>query len=67
MAAPMSTCSDNLKIDSLCEIEASVVTGFESVAAEEVVEKLGVVATPGRGKIHFHVTLRDVSKVPYLV
>ena len=66
MAASMS--KNAIKINAadsslICEIEASVVTGFETVAAEEVFEKLGILAQPARGKIHFLVALRDVKKV----
>ena len=47
----------------LCEIEATVNTGFEEMAMEEVAEKFGIVSTMARGKINFCMPIRDARKV----
>jgi len=47
---------------SLCTIEASCVTGFEPMAAEEVKVLLGQNANVHRGRIVFDVPIQDVKK-----
>ena len=58
MAAPM----ENVELE-ICEIEATVATGFENVAQEEAKEKLGVIPTVSRGKIVFSINENDAIKV----
>lgn len=47
----------------LCEIETTIVTGFESIAKEEAAEKLGVKTSTARGKLNFKIPVKDVKKV----
>ena len=47
---------------SLCTVEASCVTGFEPMAAEEVKVLLGQNANVHRGRIVFDVPIKDVKK-----
>ena len=48
-----------------CEIEATVNTGFEEMAREEVAEKFGIVSTMARGKINFFMPISDAKKVNF--
>ena len=50
---------------SACTIEATVVTGFENMAKDEVIEKLGgsTVTHTGRGSIRIELSVVDVTKV----
>ena len=62
----MAASTDDMLADHeeiVCQIEASVVTGFEHLAAEEVREKLGADCTTIRGLISFSVKVKDVKKV----
>ena len=59
--------ADNAAMDEqLCEIEASVVTGFEIMAKEEIWEKFGIEATTDRGKANMFIKIKDVKKVTRL-
>ena len=49
--------------DRLCEIEATCITGFEKIVAEDVQEKLGVEVIPARGKVFVSIPFKQVSKV----
>ena len=46
-----------------CEIEATVVTGFELMAKEEIEEKLGITASTNRGCVNMVIPLKDVKQV----
>lgn len=46
-----------------CKIEATVVTGLEFCAKEEVKEKIDVECSFDRGKINFEIPVCDVTKV----
>lgn len=52
--------------DAVCCLEATVVTGFETGAAEEVGEKLAINATAHRGKIRFQIPVSRVKDVSSL-
>ena len=53
--------------DRLCEIQCTVVTGFEEVAKADVKEKLGcTVEVRGRGNIVAFLPLNEVLKVRLL-
>ena len=54
---------DDTLQDDACEIEATVVTGFENVAKEEAEEKLNVPVDVKRGRIAFKIPTADVKKV----
>lgn len=47
----------------VCTIEASCVTGFEAMAAEEVTNNLGSVATVHRGRVVFDIHISKVKEV----
>ena len=47
----------------LCEIEATVATGFEELAQEEVQEKFGVTSRAKRGSINFEVPISRANQV----
>lgn len=49
--------------EKMCEIEASVCTGFEPMAKEELEESFGVNATISRGRINAVIPVSDVKKV----
>ncbi|XP_067684651.1 tRNA (guanine(6)-N2)-methyltransferase THUMP3-like [Haliotis asinina] len=63
MAAPIGNVIEgaNENID-MCEIEATVATGFEQIAKEEVEEKFGITARAARGKVMAIVPVNDVKK-----
>ncbi|XP_046569139.1 LOW QUALITY PROTEIN: uncharacterized protein LOC124277485 [Haliotis rubra] len=63
MAAPIENVIEgaNENID-MCEIEATVATGFEQIAKEEVEEKFGITARAARGKVMAIVPVKDVKK-----
>ena len=63
MAAPITNIMGAERNVECCEIEASVNTGFEEVAKDEVAEKFGVIATTARGKINFSMPISDAKKV----
>ncbi|CAG0899317.1 unnamed protein product [Cyprideis torosa] len=48
---------------SVITLEATVVTGLESVAAEECQDKLNVSASPATGRIFFDLEIQQVPKV----
>ena len=53
--------------DRLCEIQCTVVTGFEQVAKDDVAEKLGcTVEISGRGNIVAFVPFNQVKRVRLL-
>ncbi|XP_071082717.1 tRNA (guanine(6)-N(2))-methyltransferase THUMP3-like [Haliotis cracherodii] len=62
MAAPTENVTDgaNENID-MCEIEATVATGFEQIAKEEVEEKFGIIARAARGKVMAKIPVKDVK------
>ena len=69
MAAPLNlTGITGLTQDreDVCTIEASCVTGFEAVAAEEVRTVLGCEAVPQRGRVVFDIEVKDVKLVTRL-
>ena len=49
--------------ERICEVEATVVTGFEHVAREDVRKRLGCTVKPVRGKIVIFVPFEDLPKV----
>ena len=54
--------------DRLCEIQCTVVTGFEQVAKDDVGEKLGcTVEISGRGNIVAFVPFNQVKRVRLLL
>ncbi|XP_064633571.1 tRNA (guanine(6)-N2)-methyltransferase THUMP3-like [Lineus longissimus] len=65
MSAAMES-TQNEKADKLCKIEATVVCGFENVAADEVFEKFGVRSSVDRGHITFTLPIKDIRKVKCL-
>ena len=50
----------------LCEIEASVNTGLEETAKNEVFEKFNITATSTMGRINFTMPIKDVKMVIHL-
>lgn len=54
-----SVCSDG----NVCEIEATVVSGFEPLAKEEVEEKFGATAWTSRGRVNMLIPIENVQKV----
>ena len=44
-----------------CTLEATLVTGFEPTAAEELLEKMGLTANMSRGRIVFDIAVDRVS------
>ena len=52
--------------EDVCTIEASCVTGFEAVAAEEVKTLLGCEAVTQRGRVVFDMAVKDVKLVTRL-
>lgn len=65
MAAPMEEASSRkiLAREGFCLIEATVVTGFESVAKEEVEERFSTNCIELRGRIKFECPLTSVESV----
>ncbi|ESO91208.1 hypothetical protein LOTGIDRAFT_105490, partial [Lottia gigantea] len=60
MAAP----SQNVEEDVIfCDIEATVATGFEQTAREEVIEKLGFDVRSSRGKITIRTPISQVPRI----
>jgi len=53
-------------LGDVCTIEASCVTGFEGVAAEEVRSVLNCEAVPQRGRVVFDIQVKDVKNVTRL-
>ncbi|ELT94984.1 hypothetical protein CAPTEDRAFT_229121 [Capitella teleta] len=49
-------------LEEYCEIEASIVAGFEPLAEEEIMEKLGVTSTHERGRVNFRMKICDARK-----
>ena len=69
MAAPISSICEReqpQKNMDLCEIEASIPTGFESTAKQEIEKKLAVEVTTDKGKANFHIPVEQVTSVSYL-
>ena len=62
MAAPMEASGFTRK-DRFCLIEATVVTGFEFVAKEEVEERFGTECKELRGRIKFMCPIAKVEEV----
>jgi hypothetical protein len=46
-----------------CEMEATVCTGFEPMAVDEIAEKLGLTATVSRGRVNVIMPVEDARKV----
>ncbi|XP_052068135.1 tRNA (guanine(6)-N2)-methyltransferase THUMP3-like [Mytilus californianus] len=63
MSAPIDHNMSTDEKDILCEIEATVTTGFEPTAMEEAVEKLNAEVTVSRGRIVLKVPISKVKKV----
>ena len=63
MSAPTNDNMSTDEKDILCEIEATVTTGFEPTAMEEAVEKLNAEVTVSRGRIILKVPISKVKKV----
>ena len=63
MAAPTEVTRTSVSGENLCEIELSVVTGFEIEAKDEVFEKIHVKCSQQRGKVTGSMPVRDVRKV----
>lgn len=63
MAAPIADIMGTEQNLECCEIEATVNTGFEEMAKDEVAEKFGVVSATSRGKINFFMPIGDAKKV----
>ncbi|KAK6176405.1 hypothetical protein SNE40_014697 [Patella caerulea] len=59
MAAP----TENVDEDNFCMIEATVATGFEQTAREEVIEKLNLDVKCARGKIIIKTPISIVPKI----
>jgi hypothetical protein len=57
--APSSSMEDN----STCEMEATVCTGFEPMAVDEIEEKLGLTAAVSRGRVNVVLPVEDARKV----
>lgn len=53
----------NMQECELCEIEATVASGFENVVKEDAEEKFNVPVDAKRGRIAFKVPMKDVKKV----
>lgn len=49
--------------DDLCEIEATVASGFEDVVKEDVEEKFKIPVDVKRGRVVFKIPQKDVKKV----
>lgn len=62
MAAPMKASNLQVK-EGFSLIEATVVTGFESVAKEEVEERFGTDCVELRGRVKFLCPVEQVEKV----
>lgn len=66
MAAPTEAhaTGDSCQNDpNICEIEATVITGFESVAKEDIEEKLGAEVKAGRGKVTLWLCMEKLPEV----
>lgn len=66
MSAPMNSMSTVKCLeesDCICEIEATVTTGFEQFAMEEAIEKLNAEVNSTRGRIIMKVPMNNVKKV----
>ncbi|XP_071134481.1 tRNA (guanine(6)-N(2))-methyltransferase THUMP3-like [Mytilus edulis] len=63
MSAPTNDNMSTDEKDILCEIEATVTTGFEPTAMEEAVEKLNAEVSVSRGRIILKVPISKVKKV----
>ena len=62
MAAPIVNMPDQLSAD-VCLIEATVVTGFETMAQDELQEKFGIGSTSTRGSINFEFPIDRAKSV----
>jgi hypothetical protein len=62
MAAPMQNVLGE-ETEKFCKIEATAVSGFENIAADEVLEEFGVDSTVNRGHIVFSLPVKDIRKV----
>lgn len=68
MSAPMNnmpTIKSLKESHYICEIEATVTTGFEPIAMEEAVEKLNAEVNTTRGRIIMKVPMDNVKKVEW--
>ena len=63
MATPTDGHENDQPGRNFCEIEASVPTGFEDLAKDEVKEKFGVSSVSHRGKINFWIPTDKVKEV----
>ncbi|XP_013378720.1 THUMP domain-containing protein 3 [Lingula anatina] len=63
MSAPISPVVEASSRQDLCEIEATVTSGFEVVALQDAVEKLGCKVVRGRGRIFIHIPVKQAEKV----
>lgn len=59
----MSAPAENMPQDDLCEIEATVASGFEDVVKEDVEEKFKTPVDVKRGRVVFKIPQKDVKKV----
>lgn len=59
----MSAPAENMLQDDLCEIEATVASGFEDVVKEDVEEKFQTPVDVKRGRVVFKIPQKDVKKV----
>lgn len=59
----MSAPAENMLQDDLCEIEATVASGFEDVVKEDVEEKFKTPVDVKRGRVVFKIPQKDVKKV----
>lgn len=65
MAAPMEVDTRNSTMEELCQINCTVVTGFESVAKNEAQNAIGVDVQTGRGHIFMKIPINNVNKVSF--
>ncbi len=69
MSAPMEKHADSISERGkgrICEVDATVVTGFEQVARDDVRKRLGVEVEPVRGKITIFIPFEDLPKVGFM-
>ncbi|KAH6921800.1 hypothetical protein HPB50_004999 [Hyalomma asiaticum] len=60
--APTAPAGDHT-FDSVCRIEATVVTGLEHIARDECADKLGVRPETARGRVFFELPIDRVTEV----
>ena len=63
MAAPTDVHEESKTEQVLCEIEATVPTGFEELARDEIAEKLGTKGTVVRGRVNFFLPKERAKEV----